>query len=82
MPLPLSDTGAAGICHDHTTDVTKYFQQSVTFRLLIPMFPLAGALAVPRSRVYRVVLVTLFIVGQWVWCYYCWWVDGTDWTPP
>jgi len=50
--------------------------------LLIPLFPLAGALAVPRSRVYRVLLVALLIAGQWVWCYYCWWVDGTDWTPP
>lgn len=59
-----------------------FFPQSSTFRLLIPLFPLAGALAVPRSRAYRVLLVALLIVGQWVWCYYCWWVDGTDWTPP
>lgn len=59
-----------------------FFPQSSTFRLLLPMFPLAGALAQPRSRIYRVVLVATFIVGQWVWCYYCWWVDGYDWTPP
>lgn len=59
-----------------------FFPQSSTFRLLIPMFPMAGALAQPRSRFYRVTLVALFIVGQWVWCYYCWWVDGYDWTPP
>jgi hypothetical protein len=59
-----------------------FFPQSSTFRLLIPLFPLAGALAVPRSRVYRVLLVAVLIVGQWLWCYYCWWVDGEDWTPP
>lgn len=59
-----------------------FFPQSSTFRLLVPMFPLAGALAIPKSRVYRVMIVALFIVGQWVWCYYCWWIDGYDWTPP
>ncbi|MBB5633837.1 hypothetical protein BKA04_002060 [Cryobacterium mesophilum] len=59
-----------------------FFPQSSTFRLLLPMFPLAGALAQPRSRWYRVLLVALLIAGQWVWCYYCWWVDGYDWTPP
>jgi hypothetical protein len=59
-----------------------FFPQSSTFRLLIPLFPLAGALAQPRSRWYRAVLVVLLVAGQWVWCYYCWWVDGYDWTPP
>lgn len=59
-----------------------FFPQSSTFRLLVPMFPLAGALAQPRSRLYRIGLVLLFIAGQWVWIYYCWWVDGYDWTPP
>ncbi|MEO6942403.1 MAG: hypothetical protein ABI124_05205 [Terrimesophilobacter sp.] len=59
-----------------------FFPQSSTFRLLLPMFPLAGALAQPRSRTYRILLVAVFIIGQWVWCYYCWWVDGYDWTPP
>lgn len=59
-----------------------FFPQSSTFRLLVPLFPLAGALAQPRSRWYRAALVALFVAGQWVWCYYCWWVDGYDWTPP
>ncbi len=59
-----------------------FFPQSSTFRLLLPMFPLAGALAQPRSRWYRAVLVVLLIAGQWVWCYFCWWIDGYDWTPP
>lgn len=59
-----------------------FFPQSSTFRLLLPMFPIAGALAQPRSRIYRALIVVLFIAGQWAWCYYCWWVDGYDWTPP
>ncbi len=59
-----------------------FFPQSSTFRLLLPMFPLVGALALPRSRIYRSLIVAVFIVGQWVWCYFCWWVDGYDWTPP
>jgi len=59
-----------------------FFPQSSTFRLLIPLFPLLGALAVPRSRHYRAFLVAAFIAGQWVWCYYCWWFVGADWTPP
>ena len=59
-----------------------FFPQSSTFRLLIPLFPLAGALAQPRSRSYRIVLVLVSIIGQGVWIYYCWWVDGYDWTPP
>jgi hypothetical protein len=59
-----------------------FFPQSSTFRVLMPMFPLLGALAVPRSRVWRVSLVVIAILLQWVWLYYCWWVDGYDWTPP
>ena len=31
-----------------------FFPQSSTFRLLMPLFPLLGVLAMPRSRVYRV----------------------------
>jgi hypothetical protein len=32
--------------------------------------------------VYRVVLVAVFILGQWGWIHLAWWVDGYDWTPP
>jgi hypothetical protein len=60
-----------------------FFPQSSTFRLLMPMFPLLGAAAaVPRSRVYRVSIVLLCVVGQWGWLLICWGVDGYDWTPP
>lgn len=59
-----------------------FFPQSSTFRLLMPLFPALGALAQPRSRVYRVALVGLAILGQWAWIHLAWWVDGSDWTPP
>ena len=59
-----------------------FFPQSSTFRLLVPLFPALGALAQPRSRWYRVVLVVVFIAGQAAWVHIAWWVDGYDWTPP
>ena len=59
-----------------------FFPQSSTWRLLMPLFPLLGVLAVPRSKVYRALLVAAFLAAQWVWLYYCWWVNGYDWTPP
>jgi hypothetical protein len=59
-----------------------FFPQSSTFRVLMPIFPLLGALAVPRSRVFRALLVVGGLAGQVVWMYLCWFVDGYDWTPP
>jgi hypothetical protein len=59
-----------------------FFPQSSTFRLLIPLFPAAGAFAVPTSRVYRVLLVLLSIAAQVGWVSIAWRVDGYDWTPP
>jgi hypothetical protein len=59
-----------------------FFPQSSTFRLLMPMFPLLGAVAQPRSTIYRVSVVALFIAGQFGWLYICWWFNGYDWTPP
>ena len=59
-----------------------FFPQSSTFRLFVPMFPLLGALAVPKSWVYRLVLVLLCVAGQVGWIHIAWWVDGYDWTPP
>ena len=59
-----------------------WFPQSSTFRILMPLFPLVGALAVPRSRTFRAGLVVVGVVLQWVWVDWCWWIDGADWTPP
>jgi hypothetical protein len=59
-----------------------FFPQSSTFRLLVPLFPVLGALAQPRSPVFRVILVVACIAGQWAWMSVGWAVDGYDWTPP
>ncbi|MEO7123994.1 MAG: hypothetical protein ABI400_12940 [Lacisediminihabitans sp.] len=59
-----------------------FFPQSSVFRLLMPMNPLLGAMAQPRSRLYRILLVGVFLAGQWGWIYICWWSNGYDWSPP
>ncbi|WP_242682009.1 hypothetical protein [Desertivibrio insolitus] len=59
-----------------------FFPQSSLWRLLMPLFPLAGALAVPRHPLYRGALLVAGVAGQAVWLHLCWWIDGVDWTPP
>ncbi len=59
-----------------------FFPQSSTFRILAPMFPALGIFAVPRSRVFRALLIVLSLIGQWFWIHYMWAVDGYDWSPP
>ena len=59
-----------------------FFPQSSTFRLLMPLAPALGALAVPRSRIFRTVLIALGIAGQVGWVYIAWWINGVDWSPP
>jgi hypothetical protein len=59
-----------------------FFPQSSTFRLLVPLAPGLGALAVPENRVWRWSLVAAGIAGQVAWLYIAWWVDGQDFTPP
>ena len=44
-----------------------FFPQSSTLRLLMPLTPLWGALAVPRSRTYRWGMLGLCLVAQWLW---------------
>ena len=44
-----------------------FFPQSSTFRLLFPLTPFAGALAVPRSRVHRWSVLLVCLVLQWLW---------------
>jgi hypothetical protein len=59
-----------------------FFPQSSSFRLLAPMFPIVGALAVPRSRVWRWSLVVLSVALKVGWLLIAWGIDGRDWTPP
>ncbi len=59
-----------------------FFPQSSTFRILAPLFPVLGALALPRARWYRWSIVVLFLALQLGWLMICWAIDGRDWTPP
>lgn len=46
-----------------------FFPQSSLFRLLLPLAPLYGALALPPSRAWRVSMLVLGLAGQWWWIY-------------
>ncbi|WP_127474370.1 hypothetical protein [Microbacterium sulfonylureivorans] len=46
-----------------------FFPQSSIFRLLVPLSPLWGALALPRSTPWRVGVLTACLAGQWWWIY-------------
>jgi hypothetical protein len=59
-----------------------FFPQSSVFRLFVPIFPLLGAVALPRSIAYRIGIVIVCIAGQVGWVYIAYWSNGYDWTPP
>ncbi len=59
-----------------------FFPQSSLFRIAAPLFPLAGALAIPRSRWWRGGLVVASLALQVGWLLIAWRIDGLDWTPP
>ena len=44
-----------------------FFPQSSVFRLLVPLSPLWGAFAAPRSLIWRLVTLLGCLLGQWVW---------------
>jgi hypothetical protein len=44
-----------------------FFPQSSTFRLLLPLTPVAAAVAVPPSRWWRIGILALCLGGQWLW---------------
>ena len=58
-----------------------FFPQSSTFRLLVPAFPLLGAVQ-PRGTAVRAVILAACVAGQAGWVAICWWVAGYDWSPP
>lgn len=59
-----------------------FFPQSSIFRLLVPLSPLWGAAAVPRSRVWRVGVLVVCLVGQWWWIYNMYALANTYWQIP
>lgn len=46
-----------------------FFPQSSIFRLLVPISPLWGALAVPRYPAWRIGVLVAGLAGQWWWIY-------------
>lgn len=59
-----------------------FFPQSSLFRLLLPLSPLWGAVAAPRSTVYRVSVLALCVIGQWWWIYNMYALGNTYWQIP
>ncbi|PYD00248.1 hypothetical protein B4U78_011695 [Microbacterium esteraromaticum] len=59
-----------------------FFPQSSTFRLLFPLAPFAGALAVPRSRVYRWATLLVCLLLQWLWIHAMYGLAQTYWQVP
>jgi len=59
-----------------------FFPQSSTFRLLLPLSPLWGAAAVPRSRVWRTAVLAMCLLGQWAWIHHVYALGNTFWQVP
>ncbi|GAA5028619.1 hypothetical protein ACFQRL_06600 [Microbacterium fluvii] len=59
-----------------------FFPQSSIFRLLVPLSPLWGAVALPRSRTWRAGVLTACLVGQWWWIYNMYALGNTYWQIP
>ena len=59
-----------------------FFPQSSIFRLLVPLSPLWGAFAVPRSRAWRVGVLLACLLGQWWWIYNMYALGSSNWQVP
>ncbi|KRB35696.1 hypothetical protein [Microbacterium sp. Root180] len=59
-----------------------FFPQSSIFRLLVPLSPLWGAVAAPRSNIWRAGVLTACLVGQWWWIYNMYALGNAIWQIP
>lgn len=59
-----------------------FFPQSSIFRLLLPLSPLWGAVALPRSTPWRAGVLTLCLLGQWWWIYNMYALGNAIWQIP
>ncbi|MFG6445266.1 hypothetical protein ACFXQA_08305 [Microbacterium sp. P07] len=59
-----------------------FFPQSSIFRLLVPLSPLWGALAVPKSIFWRLGVLAAALLGQWWWIYNMYALGNTYWQIP
>ena len=59
-----------------------FFPQSSIFRLLLPLSPLWGAVAMPRSTWWRVGVLGACLLCQWWWIYNMYALGNTYWQIP
>ena len=59
-----------------------FFAQSSIFRLLVPLSPLWGAFAVPKSVVWRAGVLAACLAGQWWWIYNMYGLGNAIWQIP
>lgn len=59
-----------------------FFPQSSIFRLLVPLSPLWGAVAAPRSLVWRLSVLGMCLLGQWWWIFNMYALGNTVWQIP
>jgi hypothetical protein len=59
-----------------------FFPQSSTLRLLLPLSPLWGAVAIPRADWYRWGMLLLCLLGQWLWIWQMYALGNTYWQVP
>lgn len=59
-----------------------FFPQSSTFRLLVPLSPLWGAVAAVRWRGVRPVVLVLCLLGQWLWIWFMYGHGSAYWQIP
>lgn len=59
-----------------------FFPQSSIFRLLVPISPLWGAVAVPRSTWWRGGVLAACLAGQWWWIHNMYALGNTFWQIP
>jgi hypothetical protein len=59
-----------------------FFPQSSVFRLLLPLAPLCGALALARPAVVRLAVLGACVLGQWAWLHGMYGVGNTFWLIP
>ena len=59
-----------------------FLPQSSVFRLLFPLSPLWGAVALPRSRAWRLGVLAACLVGQWWWIWNMYGLGTEFWQIP
>ena len=59
-----------------------FFPQSSVFRLLLPLSPLWGAFAQPKSVLWRAGVLAACLVGQWWWIWNMYGIGSSFWQIP